>query len=158
MIENGSDIEEGMANDCFVYGTIHPAIISENIELVKLLLDRGVDVNAISSESSTTPLITAINQYQDSEKAYTIVKLLLEAGAKPDGPGYLGFDGVSTFYPLIEAVKMGDIKITELLIKHGASFEFENSWEESIIDLAEQFPDKNIAQKLKEILTKAGAK
>lgn len=158
LVESGADIGDGMCTDYFVYGAISCAIRSGKVDIVKYMISRKAEVNAISSESGITPLFTAIRDCEDSEKSLIITKLLLEAGAKPNGGGYLGFNDIITFYPMIEAVKRGYVETVKLLIEYGADFEFKNSEVPSIVELASQLEDKEKAKIIKDLLIKAGAK
>lgn len=107
-------------------------------------------------EASYTPLIEVIKNYDDREMAFTITKLLLDAGANPNGYGNVSYENsVPTYYPLIEAVMKGDAEIVELLIDSGADFELENSWEPSIIKLIDDLPDKELIRRIKGVVIAA---
>ncbi|MFH0821133.1 MAG: ankyrin repeat domain-containing protein [Pseudomonadota bacterium] len=79
-----------------------------NVEIVKALLDGGMDVN-VKGKGSVTPLSEA------SRNGHTeVVKLLLSKGADPRARSEEG----ST--PLMLATQEGHGKVVELLLKHGA--------------------------------------
>lgn len=158
LLDAGADIERAMTDEIFVAGALHCSVSVENVEIVRYLTTKGVNLNQSLGEASYTPLVAAIQHYKDREKAYTIVKILLEAGANPDGCGYMYFDDVLTFYPLIEAVKMGDVRIVKMLIDRGADFEFYNAREDHILDIASKLEDKKSAATITEMLVKAGVK
>lgn len=157
LVEQGTDIEDGFISEddnFFVASPLLAAILETHIDVIKYLISVGINVNAPYGASAYTPLVCAIRGNDDSEKALEIVKLLLDAGANPDGFGYMFYDDVPTYYPIIEAVKEGGVQIVELLVKSGVNFKFDNSWEPSILQLADQLPDKQAAKAIKEILAR----
>ncbi len=133
LIGKGADIEQGMRNDIFVYGAIHPAIISENVDIVRYLLSKGADLDVISSESGITPITTA-TEIKNNKKSYQITKLLLDYGANPNGGGRLGFPNVETIYPIIEAIKNNNIETGKLLIESGADIIIKDEPKELVLD------------------------
>ena len=81
-----------------------------NLEVVKLLLDRGADINAVSKNGfSATPLQGAA-AFQKVELA----RLLIERGANVNCRGEEGGT------PLHEAAGNGQIEFAKLLLDHGA--------------------------------------
>ena len=81
------------------------------LDVVKLLVEAGADVNA-RSESWLRPLQFAIMNYRDNR--LEIVRYLLERGASPNGRSKFGN------YALHQAAKTGDLAVARLLIEHGA--------------------------------------
>lgn len=77
---------------------------NDRTEIIKLLIDKGADVNITSSESSDTPLIVAINI-----NSFEIVKSLYNAGAD-----------INKNMPLIMAICNSSAEIAEFLIEKGA--------------------------------------
>lgn len=59
------------------------AALKAQNNLVKMLLDKGAQVNAKDS-SGLTPLIYALSGDTDRKSFFSVVKLLLEAGANPN--------------------------------------------------------------------------
>jgi len=81
---------------------------------VRLLLERGAEVNSASrNEMHVMPLHSAAAT-GDPETRYEICKLLLERGADPNARQQ------DDFTPLMEADQHGDERLRELLIEHGA--------------------------------------
>ncbi len=84
---------------------MHAAVFSDD-EMVKLLVDAGADVNAVSREGAT-PLMRAAGDYEKT-------KLLLDRGAKIDARSNLGRTPL-----LIAAAYPGNLKTVKLLLERG---------------------------------------
>lgn len=93
---------------------LHWSVNSGHIEIVKLLIEKGSDINkrtyAGDSRIRETPL--EIAAYKNN---YEIAKLLLDSGANIEGSGQ------NFFWPLYSASKIGNIKLIQLFIKSGAN-------------------------------------
>lgn len=109
-----ADIDIATEDEIFAQDALYAAIAGQNIEIVRYLLDKGSDINAIYSESGSTPLDLAVIT-QDTE----VVELLLSRGAKVDGAGDLGFDYIT--YPLHTAISVGNVEIVRILLQYGAN-------------------------------------
>jgi uncharacterized protein len=85
-----------------------------HVEAARLLIERGAEVNSASrNEMKVMPLHSAAAT-SDAEARYELASLLLEHGADPNA---LQQD---QFTPLMEADQLGDERLRELLIRHGA--------------------------------------
>jgi ankyrin repeat protein len=84
------------------------AVSTGNLDMVRLLVDRGADVHA-QCNSLTTPLYFAV--LNDNRDLYDY---LLQAGAEVDVPDFLGRR------PLSIAVRDGNAALAESLIENGA--------------------------------------
>jgi len=83
---------------------------------VRKLLERGVNVNAVSAAERHTALHEAVSRRQ-----LKIAELLLEKGAKvqiPGGTGAADATGIEREFPLHRAV--GDVRLVRLLLDKGA--------------------------------------
>jgi ankyrin repeat protein len=81
---------------------------------VRLLLERGAEVNSASrNEMQVMPLHSAAAT-DDPDTRYQIAKLLLEHGADPNARQQ------DDFTPLMAADQHGDERLRELLTEHGA--------------------------------------
>jgi ankyrin repeat protein len=80
-----------------------------NIEIVRILLDKGANVN-VPRKDGITPLHLASNQ-----GSVEIVKLLLDKGAKVDVKG-----GKNSITPLMLASMNGHTEVVKLLLERGA--------------------------------------
>ena len=87
---------------------LHFAVRNGDIEIVKMLLDRGADVDAINLYN-VTPLHIAVES-----KKVEIVELLLNHGA------CVNARDCNSSTPLLLAAKDGSEEIVKLLLKHGA--------------------------------------
>jgi ankyrin repeat protein len=87
------------------------------VDAARLLLERGADVNALSTnEHVQTAAIHAAAAAQGTDEAtrYELVKLALEHGADPNllqGGGFRAIDAVR---------QSGDSRVEQLLLEHGA--------------------------------------
>jgi uncharacterized protein len=89
-----------------------------HVEAARLLLDRGADVNALSTnEHVQTAAIHAAAAAEGKEEAvrYELVKLALEHGADPNLPQGGGFRAIDA------ARQNGDARVEQLLLEHGAA-------------------------------------
>ena len=92
----------------------HPNLISTSIEgghadIVKVLIEYGLDPNIEINRFGETPLMRAICENQKP-----IIQVLLSHGADADLADESGFT------PLMSASAGGDVSTIELLVKHGA--------------------------------------
>ena len=89
--------------------SLHQAISSRDIQLVRNLVGHGADLN-IKDADGRSPLREAV-QTQDQQ----VASILLESGADVESKCKLGIT------PLAYAAKLNDVEMAELLIKHGAN-------------------------------------
>ncbi len=94
------------ARDSFGGTALHAAMFQKNMQIVELLIDYGLDINAIGPANGYTPLHDAV--WADNREA---VKLLLAKGAKPDVKAK---DGLT---PLEKAQKEGKNELAECFKK-----------------------------------------
>jgi ankyrin repeat protein len=88
-----------------------------HVDATRLLLERGADVNALSTnEHVQTAAIHAAAAAQGMDEAtrYELVKLALEHGADPNLPQGGGFRAIDA------ARQNGDSRVERLLLEHGA--------------------------------------
>lgn len=107
-----------------ITGSVFDAVKSGDLTYVKLLLDRGVDVNA-RTDVGARPLHLAVI----SGKAAT-VELLLQKGADVNAKGKGGWT------PLYFAAWFGNAELVELLVVKGAMVNAENEVHQTASDLA----------------------
>ena len=90
---------------------LHLACFAGGAETTRLRVERGADTEALSTASfaKVRPLGTAAFA-RDHDSA----RVLLEAGADPNGPGEGGFT------PLHTAAQNGAAELVQLLLEHGA--------------------------------------
>ena len=119
---------------------LHPAAYYADIEMVRVLLDYGVDVNS-RNEDGWTPLYYAPNSYSNDPGA---ARLLLDRGADPN----LGAKDGQT--PLHEALKYGWIEMARLLIEHGANVEVKGRRGKTALEIASEKQHDEIVKLLME--------
>jgi len=95
------------------FSPLHAAATSGKISLLKLFLEKGNDINAVTYDGYT-PLFLAINAEQ-----VDAIRFLLEKGADANlsKPSY---NYPRAALPLALAISKGNRTIVELLVKHGA--------------------------------------
>lgn len=133
LIDDGTDIESDAMQDLnFVYSALVCAIKGEKVDAVEYLITKGANVNRLHTEFFATPLSYAAG-VEDKEKRMEIARLLIEAGANPDGAEKSSFE--YTDYPLIAAIDRGDVDFFKLLIENGASVIIKDE-PENYVDIA----------------------
>ncbi|CAM0949228.1 unnamed protein product [Alopecurus aequalis] len=104
LLDHGADIHQQRSGDLTL---LHSAAVNGHSEIVKFLLSRGLDVDALSDVG--TPLTLA------ALKGYvTIVKILLQHNADPN-------KGTRTLGPLEMALHKSCVPCVKLLIQGGAN-------------------------------------
>jgi len=104
---------------------LHSAAYYWDLEMVQILPDYGVDVNA-QARAGSTPLNFVINHFID----HGVVRLLLDHGADPNIPTKDG----ST--PLHRASGRGVIEVIHPLIEYGVSVEAQDDEDRTPLDVA----------------------
>jgi ankyrin repeat protein len=95
------------------HGTTALMLAANDLEKVKLLLERGADVSA-RAETGVDALSVAARRYGNAG----VIKLLLSKGAKPNPPA--GVAVKNQVSPLFFAVTVGDLEMAELLLDAAA--------------------------------------
>ena len=95
-------------------------------DIVKVLLEKGADVNAKNDKDDTALMLLTAKEVTDIE----IVKWLLEAGADVNAKNQYGNTA------LIWATKNGYTEIVELLLEYGADVSIKNNKDEDALDFA----------------------
>jgi ankyrin repeat protein len=87
-----------------------------HLDAARLLLDRGADVDALSTNEhvQTAAIHAAAAAAGDEATRYELVKLALEYGADPNLPQGGGFRAIDA------ARQNGDSRVEQLLLEHGA--------------------------------------
>jgi ankyrin repeat protein len=88
------------ARDSYGGTALHAAMFQKNMEIVKLLLEHGFDVNAIGPQNGYTPMHDAV--WANNIEA---VRLLLDRNAKTD---IKGKDGLTPFAKAQKEGKSGE--------------------------------------------------
>jgi hypothetical protein len=95
---------------------LHSAAYCEDLEMVRVLLNCGANVNA-KDDFGFTPLdFASLGRFSDP----SVVRLLLDHGANPNVQAQHGIT------PLYRAAKYGRIEIARLLAEHSASIEVQD--------------------------------
>ena len=139
---HGSSLDPRCDGGC---SPLHRAAYVGNCELVQVLLDYGVDVNA-QDRTDATPLAKAVYGQHGA------VRLLLDRGADPNVP--VKRDPFGLAIPLHHASVCGMVDIARLLLEHGASIEVKNKEGETPLDVAEKKGHYEIVKLLSEYRAK----
>ena len=94
---------------------LHKAVEKLSIPLVKILLEKGFDVNSADSNGDTPIHIHTDPFYERNEDAFEMISLLIEYDADINKKSCHGI------YPLHGAVELNRPKIVQLLIEKGAN-------------------------------------
>jgi hypothetical protein len=94
---------------------LHMAVARDNLEVAKILLEHGFDVNARAGPYDTA-LLTAINAMTTKEHNIRMISLLLEYGADVNAETSMPFGPTA----LLAAVKSMALNVVILLVVYGA--------------------------------------
>jgi ankyrin repeat protein len=119
---------------------LHAAAHNGDLEMVRVLLEYEVDVDA-RSENGMTPLNTAPRGNHDDPR---VVRLLIERGADPNSRSSKGFT------PLHFASKNGRVEIARVLIEHGANVEAKDGEGRTPLDIASEQKREEVINLLSE--------
>lgn len=125
LCEAGIEFVQCGQNNC----SITAAIYNDNIEIAKICIERGLDINYIDPDNST-PLCMYLshNMFKEREIKYATIKFLLDNGANPN----LASNNKRT--PLYYCIENDiDIEIIKLLISHGAKADCVDSSNETLL-------------------------
>jgi Ankyrin repeats (many copies)/Ankyrin repeats (3 copies) len=122
---------------------LHSVAYDGILEMVQVLVDYGVDVNAQSSEGST-PLLLRSEGYPDG-RDLGVLRFLIDHGADPNLRRH---DGES---PLHRASEHGRIEMARLLIEGGASVDMQDKQGRTPLDVAS-------GEQVRKLLLEHGAK
>ena len=137
---NGSSVDPPGRDEI---STLHSAACYEDLEMVQVLLDYGVDVNA--QTGGITPLNFSFFCFKDPR----VVRLLLDHGANPNIQREV--DGITL---LRNASICGRIEVVRLLVEHGASVELKDEDGKTPLDYASETQHDEIIELLLEYRTK----
>jgi ankyrin repeat protein len=141
LLEHGADPQ---AKSKRMGPPLEEAVCSRNSNTIQLLIDRGIDVDAQGSRHDTA-LIAAISLTAiDEHSKVDIVRLLLDAGARPD-QRYRE----ETRSALHIASERGEEELCELLILHGADVNLRSGMPpQSALEAACKAPNEHVLRLL----------
>ena len=126
------------------YTPLYLAAYFNRIQTVRNLLDNGALTDKRIGNNDT-PLIGAINcRYgeKNDRRKTDMVLLLLEKGANANAAGHRGNT------PLHNAVRRGNAEIVKLLLSHGSDVSLENDYNETALDIADNYRYRDIENTL----------
>ena len=145
LINLKAGVEIGESDEYLVFDALSVAVESQDLYLVKLLLNKGANPNRLNSEEGFTVLSLSCRLNN-----YDIAKLLIENGAKVDGVGDTGFDYIH--YPLLHAVESNNIELVQLLIENNCKIDVRNKQDETPFTIAEHNKNQQMTNLLLENL------
>ena len=116
------------------------AAMDGNFEKVKLLIEKGADIDAKDNDGVTA--LMYVSRAGDLEIAKYLVENGTDINAKDSDWGYTA---------LIYAAEHGNLEIVKYLVEKGANVNIKDNHGRTALDLAE-------TEEIKEVLRKAGAK
>ncbi|NLD91775.1 MAG: hypothetical protein GX639_03810 [Fibrobacter sp.] len=119
LVDKGASTSNCLATEMYEFDLLFAAIEFEKVDIVRYVLDNNLytSINNVYTEESETPLTLAC-ALENIQNAAAIAELLIKNGADVNGAGSVGGD--YTYYPLINAIKKGNVQLTKLLIDNGA--------------------------------------
>jgi len=137
---------------------MHYAVQGGNIEIIKLFLNKGLDINETGG-GGWSPFMTAVNEAYSGKDFLNgndeVIKFLLDNGASVN---YQDEGGETALTLAIEneTNSASDMKIIRLLIEHGADVNLKNSEGETALNKAVDCENKTVAEYLIAKGAKAG--
>lgn len=117
LLEYGADIT---ARDYYGNTALHTAAYCGNIDLCKLLIEKGININ-IESAYKQTPLFHAIRYVMDTtDEVLELIQYMIDSGAD------VNFQSECGSTPLHFAVYRHNAKVCKLLIDNGAYVSIKN--------------------------------
>ena len=143
LLDSGRTVEGGEWPNGRSWTPLEGAIIGQNVEVVKALLEAGASLEA-QEGSSYSPLMKAI-VYGSPFTNVDVVKVLLEAGAslEAEPPG-----GKVSSTPLGSAVRSKNVEVIKALIDAGASLEEGGAFANTPLEIAIRGGDVEVVQTL----------
>ncbi len=136
LIKRGADPDTMNRSDC--YTPLNVAIEERHLEIVRVLLEAGA-----------TPVKGIVDNLEEAieDKNVELVKLLLSYGADPNGGAPIAS---RVTRPLMEAARVGSMKIVEVLLAANADRTLQNEILQTAADIATQSGFPRIAAKLRQ--------
>ena len=136
---NGSSLEPRGSSG---WSPLHCAAYYGNLEMIQILLDYEVDVNAQTDWGTTSLLMASWANFSDPD--LRAVRLLLDRGADPNIQPQ---DGGTALH---RASRDGKIEMVRLLVEHGARVELQDDQDSTPIDVASERQHDDIVKLLLE--------
>jgi uncharacterized protein len=111
LLDEDGDAARAWSADGFT--ALHYAAYFDGPEAARALIDRGADVEAVSSNEQFAPQARPLHSAVAAGRG-DVVEVLLHAGADPNARQHGGFT------PLMAAERTGNLELAEVLIRHGA--------------------------------------
>ncbi len=127
LLERGARVDEPGASE---NTPLHEAALNGDAALIRELINRGADVNALNDINSTPLLLDTMYDDVSEDDCYAVAEILLDHGADPT----IANDEGNT--PLHGAVMRNRLRIVELLLEHGARLNAVNNDGETPASLA----------------------
>lgn len=124
LVENGFDLESRINDDDSDYTPLMIAVYKEDYDMVKYLLDKGANPNAVNNEKKTALMIA------NDEGNNNIAKLLIEQGANINTQDE---DGCTA---LMTAALIGDYEMVKFLLENGADINTKDNDGASLLDIS----------------------
>src|SRR5919201_1718145 len=113
LLEDEASLANAWAEDGFQ--PLGLASFFGHADTARLLVERGAEVNSASRNQMKVMPLHSAAAAQDPDTRYEIAKLLLEHGADPNARQQ------DDYTPLMAADQVGDARLRELLVEHGAT-------------------------------------
>ena len=123
LLDEGVSVDSKNKNGIpILYRAVHNS--RESTEIVKLLIDRGANVNIKLDQGGHTPLMTAAEN-TNVDSSLDTVKLLLASGADINARSNTGMSALS--YAVANSNQKSSLETVKLLLDSGADIEIRNN-------------------------------
>lgn len=128
---------------------LHTACNVGSLEIAKLLIDAGAEVNSISEEGVGRTALQMVAGRFDPANVPELVELLLQSGADPELARNIDQ------LPVFEAIEQGHVEALKSLLAHGAPTDIRNSAGQNPLEYTDYLLNRGVSDEGKKLKLQA---